>query len=164
VQRILILFLCILLSACFQAEPEAQGNNSPQSAVDVKKTSSTLSFTPLSEHVEVRKPSTVLALYATKASDVLVEDEGKVVKVLADDNQGSRHQRFLVKVAEGRTLLFAHNIDLAPRIDDLQVGDIVSFKGEYVYNPKGGVVHWTHKDPKNLHEAGWIKHHGNIYQ
>jgi hypothetical protein len=166
VQRVITLFLCICLSACFQGEPETQGDNSPQSAIDVKKTSSTLSFTPLSEHSDTTKTnvSGVLALYAAKASDVLVEDQGKVVKLLSDDNQGSRHQRFLVKVAEGHTLLFAHNIDLADRIDDLKIGDVVSFKGEYVYNPKGGVVHWTHKDPKGIHEAGWIKHNGNTYQ
>ncbi|MDP2194141.1 MAG: DUF3465 domain-containing protein, partial [Alphaproteobacteria bacterium] len=55
-------------------------------------------------------------------------------------------------------------IDLALRIDDLQVGDWVQFRGEYVYNQKGGVVHWTHLDPQNGHEAGWIKHRGITYQ
>jgi hypothetical protein len=103
-------------------------------------------------------------LYLAKLSDVQVEDSGKVIKILADDNEGSRHQKFIVKIASGQTLLFAHNIDLAPRIEDIAVGDLVSFRGEYVYNPKGGIVHWTHRDPQGSHFGGWIKHNGNTYQ
>ena len=83
---------------------------------------------------------------------------------MADDNRGSRHQKFLVKVATGQTLLFAHNIDLAPRIDAINVGDTVEFRGEYEYNPKGGVVHWTHHDPRGKHYAGWILHNGKRYE
>ena len=44
------------------------------------------------------------------------ESEGTVVRMLADDNVGSRHQRFIICLASGRTILIAHNIDLAPRI------------------------------------------------
>jgi hypothetical protein len=102
--------------------------------------------------------------YKRKLSDVWVEGEGTVSKLLKDDNKGSRHQKFLVKIASGKTLLFAHNVDLAPRLDMLAVGDVVTFRGEYVYNPKGGVVHWTHKDPQGLHAGGWIKYKGNTYQ
>ena len=97
-------------------------------------------------------------------SDVQVEDTGVIIKILADDNKGSRHQKFLVKIADGQTLLFAHNIDLAPRLDDLKVGDTVQFRGEYEYNPKGGIVHWTHRDPQGKHYAGWIKHNGQVYE
>ncbi len=108
--------------------------------------------------------STVESAYANRASDLLVEGSGEVVKLLPDDNKGSRHQKFLVRVSNGKTLLFAHNIDLAERIADIRVGDQVSFRGEYVFNPKGGVVHWTHHDPRGQHPAGWIKHNGQIYQ
>lgn len=103
-------------------------------------------------------------LFARHANDEMVDGSGHVVRLLADDNQGARHQRFLVEIAGGQTLLFAHNIDLALRIDALKVGDKVEFRGEYVYNPKGGLVHWTHHDPRNQHEAGWIKHNGITYQ
>ena len=103
-------------------------------------------------------------LFARQANDEMVDGTGRVVRLLADDNKGSRHQKFLVSIAGGQTLLFAHNIDLALRIDTLKVGDTIEFRGEYSYNPKGGVVHWTHLDPCNQHEAGWIKHNGITYQ
>jgi hypothetical protein len=99
-----------------------------------------------------------------RASNVQVEGRGVVRRVLADDNDGSRHQRFVVALASGQTLLISHNIDLAPRVAGLRRGDVVSFSGEYEWNAEGGVIHWTHRDPGKRHVAGWIKHNGRVYQ
>ena len=95
---------------------------------------------------------------------VSVEGQGVVRRLLSDDNSGSRHQRFVVALSSGQTLLISHNIDLASRVVGLQEGDVVSFCGEYAWNPEGGVIHWTHRDPSNRHAPGWIKHNGSIYQ
>jgi hypothetical protein len=92
------------------------------------------------------------------------EGAGTVVRVLSDDTQGSRHQRFIVRLASGRTVLIAHNIDLAPRVEGLETGATVAFSGEFEDNDKGGVVHWTHQDPRGRHVAGWIKYQGRVYQ
>ncbi|WP_423839510.1 DUF3465 domain-containing protein [Vibrio cholerae] len=78
--------------------------------------------------------------YKSQQSDLQVQGFGKVVKVLPDDNDGSKHQKFILKLNSGQTLLVAHNIDLAPRIPNLQVGDSVEFYGEYEWNKKGGVL------------------------
>jgi len=94
----------------------------------------------------------------------VAEGSGTVTRVLSDDNEGSPHQRFIVTLPSGQTLLISHNIDLAHRVEGLSVGDSVSFKGEYEWNDKGGVVHWTHRDPEGRHEAGWIRHGGNTYE
>jgi len=108
--------------------------------------------------------SVIADAYTRRLADVPVEAEGRVLKVLPDDNQGSRHQRFLLDTGFSHTVLVAHNIDLAPRIADLQSGDNVRFKGDYVWNAKGGVVHWTHRDPSGRHADGWLEHKGRRYQ
>ncbi|EGQ8616876.1 DUF3465 domain-containing protein, partial [Vibrio cholerae] len=100
--------------------------------------------------------------YQSQQSDLQVQGFGQVVKVLPDDNDGSKHQKFILKLNSGQTLLVAHNIDLAPRIPNLKVGDSVEFYGEYEWNKKGGVLHWTHKDPQNRHAHGWLKHNGQV--
>lgn len=167
-----VLLVTLLVSACSQNEPP-NAEIGKQSATAVKSQTQHLQFNSLGSDAlstnalnDADAPNlrSAHALYLAKMSDAQVQDSGKVVKILADDNRGSRHQKFLVKIASGQTLLFAHNIDLAPRISDIEVGDDISFRGEYVYNPKGGIVHWTHRDPQGSHFGGWIKHKGNTYQ
>jgi hypothetical protein len=104
------------------------------------------------------------AAFENHRSNVQVQGGGSVSKVLPDDNEGSRHQRFIVRLASGQTVLIAHNIDLAGRVSSLKPGDIVEFYGEYEWNERGGVVHWTHRDPQHNHADGWIKHNGQTYQ
>jgi hypothetical protein len=101
---------------------------------------------------------------AANRSGEQMEGRGTVTRVLADDNDGDRHQRFILRLESGQTLLVAHNIDLAPRVAGLKEGDIVEFRGEFEWNDKGGVIHWTHEDPRGQHEAGWLKHQGRTYQ
>jgi len=102
--------------------------------------------------------------YRSQTSDVQVSGQGKVIRTLADDRDGNRHQRFILQLDSGQTVLIAHNIDLAPRIESLQSGDLVQFYGEYEWNDQGGVVHWTHHDPDGSHVGGWLKHDGRTYQ
>jgi uncharacterized protein YdeI (BOF family) len=69
-----------------------------------------------------------------------VVGKGTVVKILSDDHQsggdnGSRHQRFILRLDSGQTVLVVHNID-----------------------------HWTHRDPDERHVDGWLKRNGKIYQ
>lgn len=97
-------------------------------------------------------------------SGVMLTASGRVERVLGDDREGSRHQRFIVGFASGHTVLIAHNIDVASRVEDLEVGDQVSVRGQYEWNDKGGVIHWTHHDPQGVHEPGWIEHDGRRYQ
>jgi len=108
--------------------------------------------------------SAIEAVFNNQQSDVQVQGQGIVVRILPDDRDGSRHQRFILKLDSGQALLIAHNIDLAPRVADLKSGDTVAFYGEYEWNSKGGVVHWTHRDPGHRHIDGWLKHQGKTYQ
>ncbi len=106
----------------------------------------------------------IIKAYATRSNLAEVQGSGTVVKVLKDDKKGLKHQKFLLKINDNLTILIAHNIDLAPRIEHLQVGDIINFKGEYIYTPKGGTVHWTHKDPHGHHVAGYLEHKAKKYE
>src|SRR5205814_4074603 len=58
--------------------------------------------------------------FKNRTSNVQVEGEGSVTRILADDLAGSRHQRFVVRLASGQTVLIAHNIDIALRVAGLQ--------------------------------------------
>ena len=102
--------------------------------------------------------------FANHARDIRVDGSGSVSRVLSDDNQGERHQRFLVLLPTGQSILIVHNIEIAPRVDNLRVGDEIEFEGEYVWNERGGLVHWTHHDPSRRHRPGWVKHAGHVYQ
>jgi hypothetical protein len=102
--------------------------------------------------------------FENEQNNLQVAGNGKVTIVLPDDNLGSRHQRFILQLDSGQTILVAHNIDLAPRVSSIREGDFVEFYGEYEWNTKGGVIHWTHQDPQGRHTAGWLKHKGRIYQ
>lgn len=78
--------------------------------------------------------------------------------------RGMTNQKFIVKLASGQTLLVAHNIDVAPRIQSFRAGDRVQFSGEYEWNDKGGVIHWTHRTASGPHPSGWLRHGGQTYQ
>lgn len=102
--------------------------------------------------------------FENQLSDLQVKGDGTIIKLLPDDLHGIQHQRFIIQLRSGRTLLIAHNSDLAPRVHPIKQGDFVEFYGEYEWNPEGGVLHWTHQDPTGNHPGGWIKHNGKVYQ
>ncbi len=98
-----------------------------------------------------------------KRSNVDVVASGEVIDLLPDDDDGSRHQRFIVRLDGEHTVLIVHDIDLAKRVP-VRKGDHVGFRGEYEYNDRGGLVHWTHHDPQERRHDGWIRYHGTTYK
>lgn len=152
----------IALTGCVQSSPPESSQPSRQSAIEVKSQVQTLNLQPLSTSSEQENQALAQA-FSQKQSHVWLQGRGIVKKVLPDDTQGARHQRFLVSVSPQQTLLFAHNIDLAPRVEALAPGDVVTFRGEYIYNPKGGIMHWTHHDPQGR-QHGWITHQDHTYE
>ena len=102
--------------------------------------------------------------FDNEMSDQQVLVLATVQKVLSDDTEGSQHQRFILELDNGQTVLVAHNIDLAPRVPNLQDGDEVEVFGEYEWNNKGGVVHWTHHDPDGDHIDGYVSLNGQVFQ
>lgn len=150
----LLLIAALAVAAFYALAPAPGTSDSPGAAVQPG----------VSAPVRQSDDATIESAYANRLGNQQVEGQGTVVKTMADDANGSRHQRFIVRLDSGRTLLVAHNIDLAPRIDALRAGDTVAFSGEYEWNPKGGVIHWTHHDPQGRHTGGWIRHDGRTYE
>ncbi len=141
----------VVVVAGFYAITERFGNEQTGSAPEIKW------------NQQQSDNSTLLRAISNRQSDVQVIGSGTVVKLLRDDTRGSQHQRFLVEVDRNKTILIAHNIDLAPRVNELREGDTIRFNGEFEWNDKGGVVHWTHKDPRGKHVHGWLQHQGKKY-
>ncbi len=141
-----LVFICLLGAAAYESLSERFG---PVSA--------------LTQEVD-NQALTIQKAYENRQSDLQVEGSGIVMRVLPDDLEGSRHQKFILRLATGQTLLVAHNIDLAPRLYGLKSGDKVAFYGEYEWNSKGGVLHWTHHDPRGIHPGGWLEYQGQKFQ
>lgn len=91
------------------------------------------------------------------------EGRGVVAKVLPDDTAPPCHQRFFLRDDRGRSLFFAHNVDLAPRVPNLREGDELSFRGEWRDNDRGGAMHWTHHDPSGR-PGGYLERGGVRYE
>ncbi|PWT97210.1 MAG: hypothetical protein C5B53_08340 [Candidatus Melainabacteria bacterium] len=98
-----------------------------------------------------------------RAIKQIITVEARVVRLLREDDQGLPHQKFLIGLSNGTTVLIAHDIAMAPRVP-LNVGDIVTIHGEYIWNAKGGLIHWTHRSDTPRHESGWIDLNGVRYQ
>jgi hypothetical protein len=106
----------------------------------------------------------VLKAFRARRSDLVAEVQGAVARVLPDDREGTPHQRFVLELPSGHTLLVSHNLGLAPRVEGLAPGANVRVRGEYEWNDRGGVLHWTHHDPAGRREGGWIPFAGRRFE
>lgn len=97
-----------------------------------------------------------------QAAGVWVEGSGTVSRMLRDDLRGRQHQRFVLALPQGGTLLVAHNTELAGRVP-AGTGATLRFRGRYEWNRRGGVVHWTHRDPRGG-AGGWLELDGTRYE
>jgi hypothetical protein len=98
----------------------------------------------------------VAQAFAAQRSGLWLETSGYVRRVLRDDNEGARHQKFILQLDGGHSVLVAHNIDLARRIPARE-GLSLTVRGRYEWNDRGGVIHWTHHDPDGREPGGWIE-------
>ena len=168
--RLLLIVLFALLVAGTQFARYTQSPNQPQTPARATTQSQQQPTVATSRQPEKAAPpaahfeQALQQAYQNRQSNLQIQGSGRVIKTLPDDTQGSRHQRFIVKLASGQTLLFAHNIDLAPKIRGLKKGDTIVFNGEYEWSEQGGVIHWTHKDPNGRHADGWLEHNGQRYE
>jgi len=107
----------------------------------------------------------VCSAFAQGHSHVEVVADGTVTRLLGvQAGAVSPHEGFLLRLASGCNLIVRveANTDFTGPIP-LAFGQHVSVKGEYEYYPLGGVIHWTHRDPRGRHEGGYIEAGGRMY-
>jgi len=108
------------------------------------------------DHEVVAQQGGVQQAYVAGQSGVWLETRGRISRVLRDDNEGARHQKFILELDDGHTVMVAHNIDLARRIPARE-NLLLIVRGRYEWNDRGGVIHWTHHDPEDRLQGGWIE-------
>ena len=105
------------------------------------------------------------AAYSAGRSHVEVVADGTVTRVFGvQPGRVSPHEGFLFRLASGCDVVVRVevNTDFTGSIP-LAAGERVTVKGEYEYYPLGGVVHWTHRDPRGRHEGGYVDAGGHVY-
>lgn len=139
---------------------QAETTSNSQSNTGKSSSSPTRSITNKDQKKAIKR---IRAAANNTDAQFWISIQGTVVKLLKDDLKGSRHQKFLIRIAPDITLLVAHNIDLAQRAP-VSKGDEISLRGRYEWNNRGGVMHWTHHDPKGRKQGGWIEVNGKKYR
>lgn len=102
-------------------------------------------------------------IFGKRDDGAWIDTQGIVVRLLADDHDDSRHQRFIIDTGAQQTLLIAHNLELAERVP-LGIGDRVRVRGVYEWNDLGGLVHWTHRDPLGDEIGGCVRFRRRDYR
>jgi hypothetical protein len=85
-----------------------------------------------------------------------------VIKVLPDDNQGLKHQKWIVRLSNGSQLMGVYNSDMCERVP-LKAGDVIAMGGQFIWTNEGGLLHWLHHDPRNHRPDGFVQLNGKFY-
>ncbi|HEV3154597.1 MAG TPA: DUF3465 domain-containing protein [Candidatus Baltobacteraceae bacterium] len=72
------------------------------------------------------------------------------------------HEEFVAQTDSGPVDVI-DNVGIAPRVP-VQPGERIAVRGELVHDPgRLPVVHWTHHDPRQRHQDGFIRLRGRTY-
>lgn len=107
----------------------------------------------------------VCAAFSAQRSGVEVVAQGSVTRVLGvQAGRSSPHEGFLLRLDSGCAIVVRVevNTDFTGTIP-FSIGQRVLIKGDYEYYSRGGVIHWTHRDPRGRHENGYVDVNGTMY-
>lgn len=93
---------------------------------------------------------------AHRGADFIEVSGVTVTDVLPDDTFGSRHQKWVVTLANGRNVAGVYNIDVTPRLP-LKIGDVIGMGGQFIYDRDGGLMHWLHEDSRGHRQNGYVE-------
>lgn len=147
-----LIFSLTCIQGCVASSPRATGTDSEPAAAATDGASSS----------QQGQDGELIAAQNSRSRQY-VTATATVKRLLKDDTRGIPHQRFLIELSNGTTVLVAHNTDRAPKVP-VHEGDTVTLHGEYIWTEKGGTLHWTHHSDSPMHESGWIEFNGERYQ
>jgi len=103
----------------------------------------------------------VYAAFAAQRSRVEVTASGSVTRVLGTrQGPSGNHEGFLVRLsgpaANPLTIRVEDNVDITGPIP-IAPGDRVEVRGEYIYAADGGLIHFTHHNPRGSHPGGYVR-------
>jgi hypothetical protein len=109
----------------------------------------------------------VYQAWAAHRSRVEVTATGSVARVLGTRlGPSGRHEGFLVHLrgaaGHGLTVRVEANVDITGPIP-LSAGNDVEVRGEYIYDERGGLIHFTHHDPRGTHPGGYVRVGSLVY-
>ena len=85
-----------------------------------------------------------------------------VTRVLPDDDDGRKHQKWMVRLSNGKTLQAVYNSDMCPEVP-IKVGDVIAMGGMFLWTNSGPMLHWLHHDPRANRPDGYVYVNGNYY-
>lgn len=100
--------------------------------------------------------------YFNKESGMMAEVQGQVTRLIMDEEESAREQKFVIYAISGQSLLVTHDLSRSDRIP-VAIGDKVMVRGEYVWSEPGGTLVWTTRDNGSGGRNGWIEHKGERY-
>ncbi|MBX9947521.1 MAG: DUF3465 domain-containing protein [Candidatus Obscuribacterales bacterium] len=143
-----VISCCMAVTGCAQAQSPLAGNQAQITDAAAQTNTGDAEAIRAQQLQLVKVPLTVTA---------------PVKKMLKYDDRGLPHEKFLLLLSNGSTILVAHNTKMAPYVP-LQSGDLVTVSGEYIWNAKGGLIHWTHHSDTPNHKSGYIDFNGKRYE
>ena len=124
-----------------------------------------LPFPTATNASEAKAPNTAfIRAYQERVSGLQLSVSGKITHVFPSPETGDQHQKFIVQLDAGQSVMVIHNRALGSAIDGLLEGETIEVFGEYQWDQGGGIIRRTHQDPASHRQAGWVKYKGRIYR
>lgn len=163
VTTLVAIVILVIWGLIFGFPDSNNSNQTSQLDDEIKPSTVATKNTAKKNHAATNSDEKLIESFNKQQSKVWMEVSMEVTHLLTDDNEGSRHQKFIAESISGHTVLVSHNIDLADRVP-VSRGDQITLRGRYEWNDRGGVLHWTHHDPSGRIEGGWIELDGQTYR
>lgn len=105
----------------------------------------------------------VRAVRSQKAQFYIEAGNLVVTKLLPDDRNGLKHQKWEARLSNGEVIQVVYNSDMGDRVP-VKIGDKFGVGGQFVWGrQRMGVMHWLHEDKREKRPDGYVFFNGTVY-